>query len=89
MPPVESPIYAHPNFNLVRVRMHVPTQRGLGVSTFTGTRVRRSRYLPFYGPKVEGRLKEPGVGSDQTDKRQENRLILIVTVEPIELPGDI
>ncbi|PKI38257.1 hypothetical protein CRG98_041356 [Punica granatum] len=45
---------AHPNLNLVGACMRAPMHRGLGVSTFPGMHVRRSRHLPFYDPELEG-----------------------------------
>ncbi|PKI56146.1 hypothetical protein CRG98_023464 [Punica granatum] len=48
-----------PEFNLVGARMRAPKQTRLGSVHLPGdarrTHVRRSRYLPFYDPKVEGR----------------------------------
>ncbi|PKI49411.1 hypothetical protein CRG98_030196 [Punica granatum] len=51
-------LYA-PEFNLVGARMRAPKQTRLGSIHFPGdarrTHLRRSRHLPFYDPKVEGR----------------------------------
>ncbi|PKI48236.1 hypothetical protein CRG98_031369 [Punica granatum] len=48
-----------PEFNLVGARMRAPKQTRLGSVHLPGdvrrTHVRRSRHLPFYDPKVEGR----------------------------------
>ncbi|PKI62526.1 hypothetical protein CRG98_017081 [Punica granatum] len=48
-----------PEFNLVGARMRAPEQKRLGSVHLPGdarrTHVRRSRHLPFYDPKVEGR----------------------------------
>ncbi|PKI46260.1 hypothetical protein CRG98_033346 [Punica granatum] len=48
-----------PEFNLVGARMRAPKQTWLGSVYLPGdarrTHVRRSRHLPFYDPKVEGR----------------------------------
>ncbi|PKI64002.1 hypothetical protein CRG98_015615 [Punica granatum] len=48
-----------PEFNLVGARMRAPKQTRLGSVHLPGdarrTHVRRSRHLPFYYPKVEGR----------------------------------
>ncbi|PKI61991.1 hypothetical protein CRG98_017623 [Punica granatum] len=48
-----------PEFNLVGARMRAPKKTRLGSVHLLGdarrTHVRRSRYLPFYDPKVEGR----------------------------------
>ncbi|PKI42345.1 hypothetical protein CRG98_037264 [Punica granatum] len=50
---------AHPNFNLVEVRNARAYAMRLGSVHLPGearrTRVKRSRHLPFYDPKVEGR----------------------------------
>ncbi|PKI72785.1 hypothetical protein CRG98_006814 [Punica granatum] len=56
--PWESRVCA-PEFNLVGARMRAPKQTRLGSVHLPGdarrTHVRRSRHLPFYDPKVEGR----------------------------------
>ncbi|PKI50018.1 hypothetical protein CRG98_029589 [Punica granatum] len=48
-----------PEFNLVGARMRAPKQTRLGSVRLPGdarrTHVRRSRHLPLYDPKVEGR----------------------------------
>ncbi|PKI71111.1 hypothetical protein CRG98_008479 [Punica granatum] len=48
-----------PEFNLIGARMRVPMQCGLGVSTFSGTRLRRSRHLPFRTRKSRA-VESPG-----------------------------
>ncbi|PKI63926.1 hypothetical protein CRG98_015707 [Punica granatum] len=88
--PAESPSCEHPNFissghayaRLWNAAWEYPPSRGRATDA-------REKELPLtvYDPQCG--LKEPGVGSDQTNRLQENRLIPTVTVGPIELPGDI
>ncbi|PKI41315.1 hypothetical protein CRG98_038301 [Punica granatum] len=86
------PSLCTPEFHLVGARMREASATRLGSVHLPGdarrTRVRRSRHLPFYDPKVEGRqvTREPGVGSDRSNGLRENQSVLTVSNGPIEFP---
>ncbi|PKI51378.1 hypothetical protein CRG98_028239 [Punica granatum] len=52
-------------------------------------KLKPKKYGSYKAKDPKERLKEPGVGSDRTNGRHENRSILMITIGPFELPSDV